>query len=113
MNKHMFGLVVGLTVALGVAGCASNPPPPPAPPPAPMAAPAPPPAPAPSMPAGLSPAQQRVAKLQMALNANGAQLQVDGRMGSATRAALKSYQSAHKLKPTGQPDSATVKSLGG
>jgi peptidoglycan hydrolase-like protein with peptidoglycan-binding domain len=38
---------------------------------------------------------------------------VDGRMGAATRAALKSYQSAHKLKPTGQPDNATMKALGG
>jgi peptidoglycan hydrolase-like protein with peptidoglycan-binding domain len=114
MIKHTLGLVVGLTVALGVAGCASSPPPAPAPAPTPMAAPAPPPAPpAPSMPSGLSPAQQRVAKVQMALNANGAQLQVDGRMGAATRAALKSYQSAHKLKPTGQPDSATMKALGG
>jgi peptidoglycan hydrolase-like protein with peptidoglycan-binding domain len=65
------------------------------------------------MPSGLTQAQQRVARIQMALNANGAQLQVDGKMGSATHAALKSYQSAHNLKPTGQPDSATMKALGG
>jgi peptidoglycan hydrolase-like protein with peptidoglycan-binding domain len=64
------------------------------------------------MPSNLTPAQQRVAQLQMALNANGAQLQVDGRMGAQTRAALKTYQSAHKMKPTGQPDAATRKALG-
>ena len=56
---------------------------------------------------------QRVAKLQMALNANGAQLDVDGRMGAKTRDALKAYQSAHGLKPTGRADAATVKALGG
>lgn len=65
------------------------------------------------MPAHLTPAQQRVAKLQMALNANGAQLDVDGRMGPKTRDALKTYQSAHNLKSTGRPDAATVKALGG
>jgi peptidoglycan hydrolase-like protein with peptidoglycan-binding domain len=65
------------------------------------------------MPSSLTPAQQRVAKIQMALNANGAQLQVDGKMGPATKAALKLYQTAHKLKPTGQPDSATMRALGG
>jgi localization factor PodJL len=65
------------------------------------------------MPAHLTPAQQRVAKLQMALNANGAQLDVDGRMGPKTRDAVKAFQSAHSLKPTGRPDAATVKALGG
>ena len=48
----------------------------------------------------------------MALNANGAQLDVDGKMGAEDRDALKAYQSAHNLKPTGQPDAATVKALG-
>ena len=47
------------------------------------------------MPAGLTAAQQRVAKIQTALNANGAQLDVDGKMGARTVAALKAYQSAH------------------
>jgi peptidoglycan hydrolase-like protein with peptidoglycan-binding domain len=111
MIKRTLGLAVCFAAAVGIAGCASNPPPPPpAPAPAPVAAPAPPPPPA--MPANLTPAQQRVAQIQMALNANGAQLTVDGKAGPATRAALKSYQSAHKLKPTGQPDAATRKALG-
>jgi peptidoglycan hydrolase-like protein with peptidoglycan-binding domain len=110
MINRTLGLAVCFAAAVGIAGCASNPPPPPAPAPAPVAAPAPPPPPA--MPSNLSPAQQRVAQIQMALNANGAQLTVDGRPGPATRAALKSYQSAHKLKPTGQPDPATRKALG-
>jgi peptidoglycan hydrolase-like protein with peptidoglycan-binding domain len=34
-------------------------------------------------------------------------------MGPRTVAALKAYQSAHKIKPTGHPDAATMKSLGG
>jgi peptidoglycan hydrolase-like protein with peptidoglycan-binding domain len=110
MINRTLGLAVCFVAAVGIAGCASNPPPPPAPAPAPVAAPAPPPPPA--MPSNLTPAQQRVAQIQMALNANGAQLTVDGKPGPATRAALKSYQSAHKLKPTGQPDAATRKALG-
>jgi len=65
------------------------------------------------MPAHLTPAQQRVAKLQMALNSHGAQLDVDGRMGPKTRDALKAFQNAHSLKPTGRPDAATVKALAG
>jgi peptidoglycan hydrolase-like protein with peptidoglycan-binding domain len=64
------------------------------------------------MPAHLSAAQQRVAKVQTALNANGAQLDVDGRWGSKTSAALKSYQSGHGLKPTGKMNTATAKALG-
>ena len=44
--------------------------------------------------------------------ANGAQLTVDGKSGPATTDALKSYQSAHQLKPTGHVDSATMKALG-
>ena len=113
MIKRTLGLVVCVTAAVGIAGCSSNSSPPPAPAPAPVAAPAPPPPPpAPAMPSGLSSAQQRVAKLQMALNANGAQLTVDGKSGPATTDALKSYQSAHQLKPTGHVDSATMKALG-
>jgi peptidoglycan hydrolase-like protein with peptidoglycan-binding domain len=111
MNARMLALVfVGLTAA-GLAACSSQSAPPPAP--VPVAAPAPPPPPEPTMPANLTHAQQRIAKLQMALNANGAQLDVDGKMGAKTRDALKTFQSAHNLKPTGRTDPATMKALGG
>lgn len=114
MIKRTLGLVVCFTVAAGLAGCGSSTS---APPPAPVASPAPPappaPPPAPPMPPGLTPQQQHVAQLQTALNANGAHLDVDGRMGAKTRAALKTFQAQHKLKVTGQPDSATIKALGG
>jgi peptidoglycan hydrolase-like protein with peptidoglycan-binding domain len=36
---------------------------------------------------------------------------VDGRLGPKTQAALRSYQHAHKLRPTGTPDRETRKSL--
>jgi peptidoglycan hydrolase-like protein with peptidoglycan-binding domain len=64
------------------------------------------------MPANLTPGQQRVAKVQMALNASGAQLTVDGKWGPQTAAALKAYQKAHGLKPSGHIDGATSKALG-
>jgi peptidoglycan hydrolase-like protein with peptidoglycan-binding domain len=64
------------------------------------------------MPANLTPKQQQVAKVQMALNANGAQLTVDGKGGPATSAAIKSFQQGHNLKPTGRMDAATAKALG-
>jgi peptidoglycan hydrolase-like protein with peptidoglycan-binding domain len=112
MNIRALALAICSLTAASLAACSSqNAAPPPAP--VPVASPAPAPPPAPAMPANLTPAQQRVAKLQMALNANGAQLDVDGRMGAKTRDALKAYQSAHNLKPTGHPDAATIKSLGG
>ncbi len=112
MNTRILAYAVCCLTAAGLAGCSSSQdkaPPPPAPVPVAAPAPAPPP---PAMPANLTPAQQRTAKIQMALNANGAQLDVDGKMGAGTRAALKSYQSAHNLKATGRPDAATMKSLG-
>src|SRR5271166_3203482 len=111
MNPRTLAFAVCCLAAVGLAGCSSSAPPPPPPAPAPVAAPAPPPPPA--MPANLTPAQQRVAKLQMALNANGAQLDVDGRMGPKTVAALKSFQQQHNLKATGRVDAATMKALGG
>lgn len=113
MNPRTLAFAVCCVAAAGLAGCSSsqNAPPPPAP--APVAAPAPPPPPPPAMPAHLTPAQQRVAKVQMALNANGAQLDVDGRMGPKTVAALKAFQQQHNLKATGRVDAATMKALGG
>lgn len=112
MFNRTFGLVTCFAVAVGLAACASDqspPPPAPAPAPPPPAAAAPPP---PAIPPGLTRQQQRVAQIQSALNANGAQLQVDGRMGSKTVAALKAYQQQHNLKPTGKADAATLKALG-
>jgi peptidoglycan hydrolase-like protein with peptidoglycan-binding domain len=53
----------------------------------------------------------RVQKLQTALNANGAKLTVDGKMGAKTRAALTDFQKAHGLKTTGRPDKETRDAL--
>jgi peptidoglycan hydrolase-like protein with peptidoglycan-binding domain len=109
MNARMLLFAVSCLTAAGLAGCADKTPPP-APPPAPIATPEP--TPEPTMPAHLTNAQQRVAKAQMALNSNGAQLDVDGKMGARTVAALKSYQSSHHLKATGRLDATTARSLG-
>lgn len=111
MNVRTLAFAVCCLAVTGLAGCANQPPP--APPPAPVAA-APEPAPPaqPAMPADLTPAQQRVAKVQTALNSNGAQIDVDGKMGPKTVAALKSYQSSHNLKASGRVDAATAKALG-
>jgi len=109
MNIRILAFAVCSIAVGGLAACSSSEPPPP-PPPTPVAAPAPPPPPA--MPANLTPAQQKVAKVQMALNANGATLDVDGKWGSKTSAALKEYQKAHNLKPTGKMNGATAKALG-
>jgi peptidoglycan hydrolase-like protein with peptidoglycan-binding domain len=116
MIKRRLGLVVGFAVAAGLGGCGSDteatslPPPPalvsPAAQPTPTAPPA---EPTPRVMPGQHP---RIAQVQTALNANGAHLQVDGRSGPKTTAALKAFQRQHKLKVTGQPDSATVKVLG-
>jgi peptidoglycan hydrolase-like protein with peptidoglycan-binding domain len=110
MNARSLAFAVCCFAAAGLAGCAHHEPPPP-PPPTPVAAPAPPPPPA--IPPGLTPAQQHVAQLQTQLNAAGAQLTVDGKMGSQTRDALKAFQQQHNLKVTGRPDAATMKALGG
>ena len=50
--------------------------------------------------------------IQEALNKNGAKLKADGFMGKITRAALKKFQSEHKLKATGTADKETIKALG-
>ncbi len=112
MNARTIAFAVCCLAAAGLSGCTSaEAPPPPPPAPAPVAAPAPPPPPA--IPPGLTPAQQHVAQIQTQLNAAGAQLQVDGRMGPQTRAALRAFQKQHNLKVTGRPDAATMKALGG
>jgi len=53
-----------------------------------------------------------VKALQTALNKNGAAVKVDGKMGPGTRAALKKYQSANGLTPSGRDDAATRAKLG-
>jgi peptidoglycan DL-endopeptidase CwlO len=111
MHARTLAFAVCCLTAAGLAGCADKTPPP-APPPAPVMAPEPPPSPEPTMPAHLTKTQQRVAKAQMALNSNGAQLDVDGKMGPKTVAALKSYQNSHHLKATGKLDVATARALG-
>jgi len=54
---------------------------------------------------------ERVEKLQAALNAKGAALTVDGKMGPKTHAALMDFQKAHGLKTTGRPDKETIAAL--
>ena len=48
-----------------------------------------------------------VSQLQAALNRGGAKLTVDGGYGAATTAAVKAWQTAHKLSATGVTDLAT------
>ena len=111
MSKRL-GLVTAMAVSVGLAGCASGNDQSAAPPPAPPAAMA------PAQPAPPPPAAQPMSgkqlneSVQTALNANGAHLKVDGRMGPKTHAALRAYQHRHHLKPTGRTDSATLKALG-
>jgi peptidoglycan hydrolase-like protein with peptidoglycan-binding domain len=53
----------------------------------------------------------KTAKVQSALNKNGAKLKVDGRMGRKTRAAIRAFQKSNKLKATGRLDKVTVAKL--
>ncbi len=53
-----------------------------------------------------------IKSIQEALNKNGAKLELDGYMGKKTRAAIKTFQSAHGLKATGHADGHTRKALG-
>ena len=62
--------------------------------------------------AGKAAANKGVMALQEALNKSGATLQVDGRMGKNTRAALKDFQSKNGLKATGKLDKASRAKLG-
>jgi len=54
---------------------------------------------------------QRIERLQTALNANGCNLTVDGKMGPKTHAGLMEFQKAHGLKVTGRPDKETRDAL--
>ena len=123
-------IATALLAAPAVAQAPASPAPaaaaPAAPAPAPAAAPAPATPPATAAPAAAAPMKpmhshaakshamthsQRVERLQTALNANGAQLTVDGKMGPKTRAALEAFQKAHGLKATGRVDKATIAAL--
>jgi peptidoglycan hydrolase-like protein with peptidoglycan-binding domain len=59
-----------------------------------------------------SASSQSVRDLQAALNKNGANLEVDGKMGPKTREALRKYQSANNLRATGSIDAETRTKLG-
>lgn len=50
--------------------------------------------------------------VQSALNTEGYQLKVDGKMGKQTHAALRDYQSKNGLPATGKADDATMRKLG-
>lgn len=109
--RHL-GVAAALALSLGLAGCADAT----DQAAAPMTAPAPAavPAPAPAAPMAAKPmaGQELNAAVQSALNANGAKLKVDGKMGKKTRAALRAFQHKHHLKPTGHADAATLRALG-
>lgn len=116
-SKPRFGFFLALGLAGAVAACADDSKPMQAasPTPAPMAAPAPAAAPAKPMSRkeqAMQAASDRNKAVQTALNKNGANLTVDGRMGPKTAAALKAFQKANKLAPTGYADPKTRAALG-
>jgi peptidoglycan hydrolase-like protein with peptidoglycan-binding domain len=113
MHKHKLALAVCCLAVVGLAACGSDQnaaPPPPEPAPAPVTA-APPPPPPPPAAKPVTHANHASA-VQTALNNNGAHLDVDGRIGPKTVAALKAFQKQHKLKVTGKLDRATARALG-
>ena len=50
--------------------------------------------------------------VQRALREEGYRIAVDGRIGPQTRAALRDFQDAHGLAPTGRVNRATLTKLG-
>lgn len=50
--------------------------------------------------------------VQRALREAGYRIAVDGRIGPQTRAALRDFQDAHGLEPTGRVNRATLTKLG-
>jgi peptidoglycan hydrolase-like protein with peptidoglycan-binding domain len=54
----------------------------------------------------------QVKAVQTALKNEGYKVEVDGKMGKNTRAALMQFQKAKKLPTTGKADKATLKKLG-
>ena len=65
----------------------------------------------PSFAAKAAPNNQ-VKAIQTALNQEGSQLAVDGKMGKQTHDALMKFQKANGLSVTGKADAATMKKLG-
>ena len=57
--------------------------------------------------------KSEIESAQTALNKQGANLAVDGRLGPKTREAIKTFQAAHGLKATGKLDKATRTALSG
>ncbi len=55
----------------------------------------------------------RVTKLQQKLNSTGADLKIDGVMGSRTRTAIATFQRTHGLEATGQMDRKTREKMRG
>ncbi len=55
----------------------------------------------------------RVTRLQQQLNATGADLKIDGVMGSRTRTAIATFQRTHGLEATGQMDRKTREKMRG
>jgi peptidoglycan hydrolase-like protein with peptidoglycan-binding domain len=54
-----------------------------------------------------------VRQVQQRLNSRGFEAgRIDGRMGASTRAALREFQRAENLPPTGRPDRETLSALG-
>lgn len=55
---------------------------------------------------------ERVKAAQNALNRAGANIQVDGKMGPKTKAAIRDYQQKNGLQATGNLDAQTMQRLG-
>ena len=53
-----------------------------------------------------------VRALQNSLNKQGIAVAIDGVLGDATRAAIRTYQGQHHLPVTGEPDKGTLDKLG-
>jgi peptidoglycan hydrolase-like protein with peptidoglycan-binding domain len=64
-----------------------------------------------ALPKAKLPWKAEVMGVQNALKAKGYKLAADGILGKRTRAALRKYQKANKLKVTGRIDKATLRSL--
>lgn len=113
---HHLSALIAVSAMLALTGCGNSntqaqaapaaAPPPPAPAPAPAPAPPPTPMVAPSATPHLIRQVQTVLR-----NAGDYHLAVDGRDGPGTIKALRRWQHAHGLRPTGTIDAATMQSM--